>query len=39
MDARNIAALAIARDLWVQTRPKSAPSNNSMNKTNPIVPQ
>jgi hypothetical protein len=37
--ARNITALAIARDLWAQTRPKTAPSNNSINETNPIVPQ
>ena len=37
--ARNIAALAIASDLWVQTHPKSAPSDNSINETNPIVPQ
>jgi hypothetical protein len=37
--ARNIGVLTIATDLWAQTRPKSAPSNNSINKTNPIVPQ
>ena len=37
--AHNIGVLTIARDLWAQTRPKSAPSNNSINKTNPIVPQ
>ena len=37
--ARKIAALAIAKDLWAETRPKSAPSDNSINETNPIVPQ
>ena len=37
--ARNIDALAIAKDLWAQTRPKPAPSSKSINKTNPIVPQ
>jgi hypothetical protein len=35
--ARKIDALAIAKDLWAQTRPKSAPM--SINETNPIVPQ
>ncbi|MFZ1195636.1 MAG: Rad52/Rad22 family DNA repair protein [Pseudolabrys sp.] len=37
--ARKIAALAIATDLWAETRPKSAPSDNSINETNPILPQ
>ena len=37
--AHNIGVLTIASDLWAQTRPKSASSNNSINKTNPIVPQ
>jgi hypothetical protein len=36
--ARNITALAISKDLWAQTRPKTAPFNNSINETNPIVP-
>jgi DNA recombination protein Rad52 len=35
---RNINALTIAKELWAQTRPKSAPSTNSVDKTNPIVP-
>jgi hypothetical protein len=33
---RNIDALTIAKDLWIQTRPNSAPSFNSVDKTNPI---
>jgi hypothetical protein len=37
--ARNIAPLPIAQDLWTQTRLKSELSSNSINKTNPIVPQ
>ena len=37
--ARNIAALAVANDLWVQTHPNSAPFDNSISETNPIVPQ
>jgi hypothetical protein len=32
--ARNIGALAIAKDLWAQTRPKPAPSSSSINKQN-----
>src|SRR5262249_35985752 len=36
--ARNITALAISKDLCAQTRPKTAPFNNSINETNPIVP-
>ena len=37
---RNINALTLARDLWGQTRPKSAPgeSVSSVDKTNPILP-
>jgi DNA recombination protein Rad52 len=35
---RNVNALTIAKDLWAQTRPTSAPSNNLVDKTNPIVP-
>jgi len=35
---RKISALTIAKDLWAQTRPKSAPATNSFDKTNPIVP-
>jgi hypothetical protein len=37
---RNINALTIAKDLWGQTRPKSAPAKgiNSVDKTNPILP-
>jgi len=37
---RNINALTLARDLWEQTRPKSAPgeSVSSVDKTNPIFP-
>ena len=37
---RNINALTIAKDLWQQTRPKSAPAKsiNSVDKTNPILP-
>jgi Rad52/22 family double-strand break repair protein len=34
---RNIDALTVARDLWVQTRPNSA-SSTSSEKTNPIIP-
>src|SRR5262245_12082165 len=34
----NINALTIAKELWAQTRPKSASSTNSIDKTNPIVP-
>jgi hypothetical protein len=37
--AHKIAALAIAKDLWAETRPKSARSDNSIDETNPIVPQ
>ena len=37
--ARNIGALAVANDLWVQTHPNSAPFDNSISETNPIVPQ
>jgi DNA recombination protein Rad52 len=36
---RKIDALMIAKDLWAQTRLKPAPSNNSVDKTNPIVPE
>jgi hypothetical protein len=35
---RKIDALAIAKDLWTQTRPKSLPSTNSIDETNPIIP-
>ena len=37
---RNINVLTIAKDLWAQTRPKSAlaMSASSVDKTNPIVP-
>ena len=37
---RNINALTVAKDLWGQTRPKSAPVKNinSVDKTNPILP-
>ena len=35
---RNINALTIAKELWAQTRPKSASSTNPADKTNPIVP-
>jgi len=37
---RNISALTIAKELWGQTRPKSAPAEgiSSVDKTNPIVP-
>jgi DNA recombination protein Rad52 len=37
---RNINALTIAKDLWGQTRPKSAPAKSisSVDKTNPILP-
>jgi DNA recombination protein Rad52 len=35
---RNVNALSVAKDLWAQTRPKSAPATNSCDETNPIVP-
>ena len=37
---RNINALTVAKDLWGQTRPKSASAKgiNSVDKTNPILP-
>src|SRR5262249_10170426 len=35
---RNVNVLSIAKDLWAQTRPKSAPATNSFDETNPIVP-
>jgi DNA recombination protein Rad52 len=35
---RKIEPLTVAKDLWTQTRPKSAASNASVDKTNPIVP-
>jgi hypothetical protein len=35
---RNVNALNIAKDLWAQTRPKSARATNSFDETNPIVP-
>jgi DNA recombination protein Rad52 len=34
----NVNALSIAKDLWTQTRPKSALATNSFDETNPIVP-
>ena len=34
----NVNALSIAKDLWAQTRPKSARATNSFDETNPIVP-
>src|SRR5262245_20657087 len=34
----NVNALVIAKDLWAQTRPKSARAINSFDETNPIVP-
>lgn len=37
---RKINSLTIAKDLWAQTRPKSAPAESvsSVDKTNPILP-
>jgi DNA recombination protein Rad52 len=35
---RNINALMIAKDLWAQTRPKTASAINAVDKTNPILP-
>jgi DNA recombination protein Rad52 len=35
---RNVNVLIVAKDLWAQTRPKPAPSNGSVDETNPIVP-
>src|SRR5262249_25732934 len=37
--ALNIAGVVTARDLWAQTRPNTAPSDNSINETNSTVPQ